>query len=108
MQENKNYLASNIKILRNKKGITQVQLAKMINKTDSAICYWEKSLREPNVLDLWNLSNIFNISVSDLLFKDLRIEKIDDFENYFNTNKHLLTDEDKDMIKFIVEKRVKK
>ena len=106
MQEKKSYLASNIKFLRNKNNVTQMQIAKICKKTDAAVSFWEKGGREPNVLDLWNLSNIFNVSVNDLLFKDLRFEN-DEFENYFNANKHLLTEEDKDMIKFLIEKRKK-
>lgn len=109
MQENKIFLSSNLKFLRNQKKFTLKQVAKMIGKTDVAILYWENGSREPSVIDLSKLSSLYNIPPADLLFKDLRIEKIiDEFDSYYNANKHILTDDDKEMIKFIIEKRRKK
>lgn len=104
MENNKIFLASNLKFLRVRKGLTQKQVADKLNKTDVAILYWENGKREPNAVDLGNLSILFNVSVSDLLLKDLRLEN-NEFDNYLDANKHLLTDEDKDMIKFLIEKR---
>ena len=106
MNENKNYLASNIKYLRIRKNITQKQIGKFCNKSDVAVYYWESGSREPNSIDLVKLSVLFNVSVDDLISKDLRIEqKIDEIEILFNKYKNLLNEEDKDMIKFIIEKR---
>lgn len=108
MEENKIYLSSNLKYLRNQKGITLKQVAKLIGKSDVAILYWENGSREPNAVDLGKLSNLYNVSPSDLIFKDLRFEKTsDEIEKLFNANKHLLTQDDKDTIKFIIDKRVK-
>ena len=107
MEEKKIYLSSNIKFLRKQKKITQKQIADFCSKTDGAISFWEAGLREPNAVDLSNLSVLFNVSVSDLLLKDLRYDNSNEFDNYYNANKHLLTDEDKEMIRFIIEKRKK-
>jgi transcriptional regulator with XRE-family HTH domain len=109
MEENKIYLSTNLKFLRTQKGITLKQVAKLIGKSDVAILYWENGSREPNAVDLGKLSTLYNVSPSDLIFKDLRFEKSsDEIDKLYNANKHLLTDEDKDMIKFIIEKRSKK
>ena len=109
MEENKIYLSTNLKYLRTQKGITLKQVAKLIGKSDVAILYWENGSREPNAVDLGKLSTLYNVSPSDLIFKDLRFEKSsDEIDKLYNANKHLLTDEDKDMIKFIIEKRKKK
>lgn len=109
MEENKIYLSTNLKFLRTQKGITLKQVAKLIGKSDVAILYWENGSREPNAVDLGKLSTLYNVSPSDLIFKDLRFEKTsDEIDKLYNANKHLLTDEDKDMIKFIIEKRRKK
>lgn len=107
MQDNKIYLSSNLKFLRNQRGITLKEIAKLIGKTDVAILYWENGSREPNVMDLSKLCTIYNISPADLIFKDLRFEKSNELDNLYNTYKNLLSDEDKDMIKFIIEKRIK-
>ena len=109
MEENKIYLSTNLKYLRTQKGITLKQVAKLIGKSDVAILYWENGSREPNAVDLGKLSTLYNVSPSDLIFKDLRFEKTsDEIDKLYNANKHLLTDEDKEMIKFIIEKRRKK
>ena len=108
MEENKIYLSTNLKYLRTQKGITLKQVAKLIGKSDVAILYWENGSREPNAVDLGKLSTLYNVSPSDLIFKDLRFEKSsDEIDKLYNANKHLLTDEDKEMIKFIIEKRKK-
>lgn len=75
------YLASNIKHLRNTKNITQKQIADFCNKSDVAISYWENGSREPNALDISKLSTLFNVSVNDLLLKDLRFDNAESITN---------------------------
>lgn len=102
------FLGSNIKHLRIKKKITQKQIADYLGKTDGAISFWESGSREPSALDLGKLSVLFQVPVSDLLLKDLRFEnEEDELKELYETNKHLLTDEDKDMIRYVIEKRIK-
>lgn len=66
------FISTNIKHLRVTKGITQEQLAKVCGKGYTAIGNWEKGIREPNAVDLANIANFFNISIDDLIKKDLR------------------------------------
>lgn len=102
------FLANNIKYLRKAKNITQMQIAKLCNKTDVTIYHWENGKREPNAVDLGKLSQLFRVSVSDLLFKDLKNESPGyDLDYLYSEYKHLLTEEDREMIKFIIEKRIK-
>lgn len=102
------FLGSNIKHLRIKKKITQKQIADYLGKTDGAISFWEAGSREPNAVDLGKLSQLFQVPVSDLLLKDLRIQdETDEIKNLYETYNYLLTPEDKDMIKYIIEKRIK-
>lgn len=102
------FLGSNIKHLRIKKKITQKQIADYLGKTDGAISFWESGSREPSAVDLGKLANLFNVSVSDLLLKDLRFEdENDEIKKLYEAYNHLLTPEDKDMIKYIIEKRIK-
>ena len=102
------YLSSNLKYLRKIKNITQKEVAKVCGKTDVAVLYWEKGKREPNAVDLGKLANFFNVSVSDLIFKDLRFDnRKDEIKQLYERYNHLLTPEDKDMIKYIIEKRKK-
>ena len=66
------YISSNIKYLRVTNGITQKQVGKVCNKGDTAVQNWEKGIREPNAVDLANIANYFNVSIDDLIKKDLR------------------------------------
>ena len=107
--EKTNYLASNLKFLRAKKNITQKQLGDYCDKSDVAIFYWENGSREPNAMDLVKLCNFFGTTVDDLINKDLRIieDNDDEFTELFLRNKKILTEDDIETIKFIIEKRKK-
>ena len=56
-----------IKELRKEKGLTQKQLAKIVNKSETAVASWEQGLSEPCVNDLRLLCNIFEVSADYLL-----------------------------------------
>lgn len=109
MNNDKLFLASNIKYLRQFNGWTQEEIGKICNKKNTAVSNWEKGIREPDATDLSALSNFFNVSIDDLMLKDLRKERTtsDELEILFSKNKDILTDDDKAMLKFIVEKRKK-
>ena len=66
------FISTNIKYLRVTKGVTQEQLSKVVNKGNTAVGNWEKGIREPNAVDLANIANFFNISIDDLIKKDMR------------------------------------
>lgn len=74
MDDNKIFLSSNIKHLRNIKGSTQQELASVCGKLNTTISNWEKGIREPDGMDLARLANYFNISIDDLMLKDLRFD----------------------------------
>lgn len=74
MNEPKIFLASNLKHLRVLNGKTQEDVGKLCNKTNTAVSNWEKGIREPEAVDLSVLSNYFNISIDDLMLKDLRFD----------------------------------
>lgn len=104
----KNYFPENLKFLRIKKGMTQAELAKKLDKDYSTIGKWELGQRNPIMADILKMSDFFNISVQDFVEKDLRItskNSFDELEILFNKNKDILTDDDKEMIKFMIEKR---
>ena len=62
----------NLKYLREKAGIDQVQFAEMINrKSPSTISEWEKDKYTPKAGLLSDIAHIFNVSVEDLMHVDL-------------------------------------
>ncbi len=56
-----------IKELRKEKGITQKELANLINKSETGLASWEQGLSEPNVNDIRLLCMIFDVSADYLL-----------------------------------------
>lgn len=108
INKEKTYISTNLKYLRSKKGKSLNDIATICNKTDAAIHYWENGTREPNVFDITKLANYFDISVDDLLSKDLRLinnKQSDEFDILFSKYKNILTDDDKEYMKFIIERR---
>lgn len=72
MNKDNLYLASNIKWLRIKYHKTQGDIGKICGKKHTAVSNWEKGIREPDCLDLARLANYFDISIDELMLKDLR------------------------------------
>ena len=67
------YFGANLKFLRLKNDMEQNELAEMLGfKSSSAISEWEKGKRIPSAGVLYDIANIFNIGLSDLMEKDLR------------------------------------
>lgn len=60
-------LGENILNLRKKYGLSQEQLGEQINVTRQTISNWELGETNPNPEQLKRLSNIFNISIDELL-----------------------------------------
>lgn len=56
-----------IKELRKEVGLTQKQVAKLLNKSETGYASWEQGLSEPCVNDLRSLCKIFKVSADYLL-----------------------------------------
>lgn len=65
----------NLKFLRERDHLSQVGLAKLLDRTDAAISQWETGTSVPRQSALEQLSRIFGVSIDDLLYKDLKNEK---------------------------------
>lgn len=74
MDKNSIFLATNLKHLRILKGDKQQDIADLCGKQNTAVANWEKGIREPDAVDLAILSKYFEISINDLLQKDLRFD----------------------------------
>lgn len=69
------HLNTNIKKLRMINNESQEDLGKVINKGASAIGNYEKGIRNPDYIDLYKIANHYNITIDDLVKKDLRLEQ---------------------------------
>ena len=53
--------------LRKEKGLTQLELANMMNVTDKAVSKWERDISYPDTASIPRLAEILGVSVDDLL-----------------------------------------
>lgn len=60
-------LGSNIASQRKQHGLTQAGLAEKLNYSDKAVSKWERGESMPDVLTLMQISELFHVSVNDLL-----------------------------------------
>lgn len=105
----KNYFPENLKHLRVQKGMTQDDLAKKMDKDYSTIGKWELGQRNPIMADIIKIADIFNISVQDLVEKDLRFnqeEKTDELDILYSKTKDILSDEDRELIRFSMQRAI--
>ena len=65
------YLRDNILYLRNRDGYTQEQLAEKLSVSRQSVAKWESGNSYPELEKLLVLADIFNVSVDDLLQKNL-------------------------------------
>ena len=63
-------LNENIRTLRKKMGLTQVELAERLNVSQSTITSWENGTRRPDLDLLPVIAQIFDVSVDELLGRE--------------------------------------
>lgn len=102
--------SKNIKYLINSGKIDVKTILKITNhNSKSLVSMWRSGERYIITEDAVKLSNYLGITVDDLLNKDLRnvLTENNEVELLFSKYKDILTDDDKETIKFIIEKRKK-
>ena len=102
------FFSKNLEYLRKKKRMSRNELADKLNVNQSTISRWENGDMGVTVDNAYDVANFFDISIADLTGKDLTVNNNDNFDELellFSKNKDILTDEDKEYMKFIIEKR---
>ena len=67
-----NLIGKSIKVNRIAQNYTQKQLAQKIGVPHAAISYWENGVNIPNVEDCWLLADALEITIDELVGRDLR------------------------------------
>ena len=66
-------ISKNLKYLRKKKGLTQLQLRSDLGFTRSTWSNYENGLTNPSIDDLVAFSNFFGVSLDELILHDLEV-----------------------------------
>lgn len=66
MQDLKSVIAKNIQALRQKKGMTQLELAERLNYSDKSVSKWERGESLPDIIVLKSLADLFGVTLDYL------------------------------------------
>lgn len=100
--------SNNIKYLLDTKKITTKKILEITgHNSKSLVAMWRTGERVITTGDAIKLANYLGITMDDLINRDLKqlLNNENEFDNYYNAHKHLLNDDDKDTIRFLIEKR---
>ena len=66
-----------IRELRERKGMTQAELAKAVNVSKATACQWESGLRRPSLVNLLALANVLECTIDDIVGRDWPQQAVD-------------------------------
>ena len=104
-----NYFAKNLKYLRERKDYDQQTLADKLGVPRTTLACWENGIRTPKVEKIKTIADVLGVDI-DIISRDYSKENsqsFDELEVLFSNNKDILTEDDKEYIKFIIDKRKK-
>lgn len=102
--------SKNLKFLREQRKLSQNKLAELANVNQTTIARWESEEISPSLDNIYDVANVLNVSIADLTGRDLTQEQpvFDELELLFSKNKDILTEDDKETIRFVIEKARRK
>lgn len=90
-------LGENIKKLRKEKGLSQGQLAEILNVSHQAVSKWESSKTCPDIENLILLKDIFNVTLEDLIINESKDKSKDTTQiSELSTNNYIEYDKDEE------------
>lgn len=105
-----NFFAKNLKYLRNKKNIDQQIMAEDLGVAQSTLSCWENGLRTPDLDMIAKISKYLSIA-DDFITRDLtnsnNEQDFDELDVLWKRYKNILTEDDKETMKFLFEKRMR-
>lgn len=67
------YFGKNLKFLRKNKGLTQTDIANLLELNKAIVANYELSINNPPLKTLIKIADYFNVSVDDLLRRDMSV-----------------------------------
>ncbi|EHD7926733.1 helix-turn-helix transcriptional regulator [Enterococcus faecalis] len=99
--------SKNLKYLREKYNLEQIELAEKLNrKSASSISEWEKGKYTPKIGTLNDIAELFNVSITDLMNKDLSSNDNSNSKLDINPVFSKLNEENKREVYNLAEKRL--
>lgn len=102
---NKEIFAKNLKYYLNYYQTDRNKICNDLEIPASTFSDWLNAKKYPRIDKIELLANYFNIKKSDLIEDKYKNQNPDELDVLFDQHKDILTDDDKETIKFIIEKR---
>lgn len=102
------FFNKNLKFIRQQRGISQQELANKLKLDRSTISRWENDEMDITVGNAIQIADFFNIPIEDFTGTDLSVnpkQQFDELELLFLKHKDILTEDDKETMRFLIEKR---
>lgn len=103
---NKEIFAKNLQHYLDIKNIDRPKLCRDLDIPPTTLSDWINAKKYPRIDKIEMLANYFNVQKSDLI-ENKGTNTFDELELLFSKTKDVLTDDDRDMIRFVIEKRKK-
>jgi transcriptional regulator with XRE-family HTH domain len=84
---NMSIVSENIKFLRRHKGLTQQEFAGRIGIKRSLVGAYEEGRADPRISNLIKMSEVFGVSIDDLVEKELAAMSADEFQVYMSADR---------------------
>lgn len=104
---NKEVLAKNLAYYMTINEIDRNRICSDLDIPYTTLSDWLNAKKYPRIDKIEILSLYFNINKSDLIEDKDKIQEFDELDILFQKHKDILTDEDKEYMRFIIEKRKK-
>lgn len=104
---NKKIFAQNLKYYLDYYKTDRNKIYEDLDIPASTLSDWLNAKKYPRIDKIELLANYFNIKKSDLIENKYKNQNPDELEVLFDKHKDILTSDDKETIKFIIEKRKK-
>jgi len=104
---NKEVLAKNLAYYMTINEIDRNRICSDLDIPYTTLSDWLNAKKYPRIDKIEILSLYFNINKSDLIEDKDKVQKFDELDILFQKHKDILTDEDKEYMRFIIEKRRK-
>ena len=105
---NKEIFAKNLRYYMNYYEKDRISICDELHIPYTTFADWHNGITYPRIDKIEMLANYFNIKKSDLIENKYKDEVPDELEVLFHKYKNLLSDDDRETIKFIIERARKK
>lgn len=99
-----NYFSTNLKFIRESKGLSQNKLANLVGVNQTTIARWETEEIAPSIDNVEELAKVLNVDLAEILGNDMgKKDNYNELDQVLFSKAKELSDEDKRLILNVME-----